>query len=405
MNKILGKLKSLGPGVITGGADDDPAGIVTYTIVGATTGFSLLWLIVLATPMMIAVQSMASRISIVTGESLAQIITLRFSKRITIFVITLLALANIITIGADLNGVATVLGILTGIKPVYALILVTTVIAYGVMFNAYSVIKKGLMALVFVLFVYVIAAMIVHPDVKTVLFNTFIPRISFSSAYVIAALGLLGTTISPYMLFWQAAEEREEKRTILQAEAADFDTLTGMLYSNGVAYFIIVASAAMLYGSHIPINTMQDAALALKPLGGEYTFLLFTTGVLAAGFLAIPVLAGSTAYAIADTFGWREGMDYKFGEAKGFYLVFLGSLLIGDLIYLSPISTVEALYYSQVLDGVLLPALVTILLVIGNSKKVMGAYTNSLFNNIFGVVTFLVSIVLTCIMFYGLVGA
>lgn len=231
MSKTRDRLKALGPGVITGGADDDPAGIVTYSVVGATTGFSLLWLLLLATPMMIAMQSMASRISIVTEKSLPEVITAHFSRRVTMFVITLLVIANVINIGADLSGMATVLGILTGIKPGLLLIPVTVLIAYLVIFNAYRVVKTALLSLTLILSVYIVSAILIRPDLETLLVNTFIPHISFASGYVVAALGLLGTTISPYMLFWQAAEEREEKRTVVQA-AADFDTVAGMLYSN-----------------------------------------------------------------------------------------------------------------------------------------------------------------------------
>lgn len=403
MSKTRDRLKALGPGVITGGADDDPAGIVTYSVVGATTGFSLLWLLLLATPMMIAVQSMASRISIVTEKSLPEVITARFSRRVTMSVITLLVIANVITIGADLSGMATVLGILTGIKPGLLLIPVTVLIAYLVIFNAYRVVKTALLSLTLILSVYIVSAILIRPDLEALLVNTFIPHISFASGYVVAALGLLGTTISPYMLFWQAAEEREEKRTVVQAAAADFDTVAGMLYSNLVSYFIIVAAAAVLYGRGLPIATMKDVALALQPLGGRYTFALFSVGVLVAGFLAIPVLAGSSAYAIADAYGWREGMDYKVADARGFYAVFLGSLLVGDLIYLSPLSTVDALYYSQVLDGILLPLLVALLLILGNNKAIMGSYTNSRFNNLFGLFTLLVSLGLSAVLFYQMV--
>ncbi|MEY2341583.1 Nramp family divalent metal transporter [Acidithiobacillus sp. IBUN Pt1247-S3] len=403
MSKVRDWLKALGPGLITGGAGDDPSGIVTYSVVGATTGFSLLWLMLLSTPMMIAVQSIASRISIITEKSLPEIITSRFSRRTTIIVISALVIVNVITIGADLSGMATVLGILTGTRPGLLLIPVTVLIAYLVIFNTYRVVKTALLGLTLILVVYVISALLVRPNLQTLLVNTFVPHFSFSSGYVLAALGLLGTTISPYMLFWQAAEEREEKRSVVQAAEADFDTMAGMLYSNLVAYFIIVSAALVLYGRRLPIQTMRDVALALQPLGGEYTFALFSAGVLVAGFLAIPVLAGSSAYAIADTFAWREGMDYKVSDARGFYAVFLGSLLVGDLIYLSPVSTVDALYFSQVLDGVLLPFLVALLLILGNDKRIMGQHTNSWLNNVFGVLTLLVSLALSIILFYRLI--
>lgn len=400
MNEIRNRIKALGPGLITGGAGDDPSGIVTYSVVGATTGYSLLWLMLLTTPMMIAVQSMASRVSIITEKSLPEIISAHFSRRVTLFVVTTLVIVNVITIGADLSGVSTVLGILTGLKSGPLLFPVTVIIAYLVIFNAYRVVKAALLSFTLILSVYIVSALLIRPSLQTLLVNTFIPHISFASGYVMAALGLLGTTISPYMLFWQAAEEREEKRTVVQAAASDFDTVAGMLYSNVVSYFVIVSAAAVLYSSHLPIQTMEEVAEALQPLGGKYTFALFSAGVLVAGFLAIPVLAGSSAYAIADTYGWREGMDCKVSDARGFYTVFLGSLLVGDLIYLSPFSTVDALYFSQVLDGVVLPFLVALLLMLSNNKAIMGIHTNSWFNNLFGLLTFFVSLGLSGIMFY-----
>ena len=187
---------------------------------------------------------------------------------------------------------------------------------------------------------------------------------------------------------------------MVQAKIATFDTAIGMIYSSALDYFIIVAAAATLYGKINDIQTVKDAALALKPLAGDYSFALFSIGIIASGFLAVPVLAGSTAYAIADTFGWREGMDYKVSDAKGFYTVFIGALIIGDLIDFSSISTVDALYYSQVLDGVLLPFLILIVFAISNNKNIMGEYKNSRFNNTLLIFTFFITSILTAIMFY-----
>ncbi|GAB6077318.1 Nramp family divalent metal transporter [Hydrogenobaculum acidophilum] len=392
-------ISKIGPGIITGGADDDPAGILTYTIVGATTGFSQLWLIVLSTPMMIAVQDTAARLAIVTGRSLPEIMTNYYSKKLTYFIVLSLLAANIFTIGADLEAIATIFQIITGIKAVYFLIPITLLIAYLVIFKAYQTIKKVLIGLTILLAVYVISAILAKPDIKKMLIDTFIPQIQYNLAYVLAALGLLGTTISPYMIFWQASEEREEHATVAQAKIMSADTSIGMIYSNVISYAIIVSSAIMLSGRKI--QTITDAAIALKPVAGEHAFALFSMGVIVAGLLAIPVLAGSSAYAIADTFGWREGMDYKISDAKGFYIVFLSSLLVGDLIILSSISAVDALYYSQIFDGVLLPILSSLLLVLGNNKKILGTHTNKWFNNIFLIITLLISLLATIYMLYS----
>ncbi|WP_457654670.1 Nramp family divalent metal transporter [Rhodocaloribacter sp.] len=393
------RVKNLGPGLITGGAGDDPAGVVTYTAVGATTGFSMLWLMLLSTPMMIAVQNMAARLAVVTGKSLPEIVTAFYSRKLAVFMVTLLALANVITIGADLQGMAAVLELVTGVRAVHFFLIITALVAYLVMFKTYRTVKRFFVGFTVVLFAYVIAAFLARPELPTLLKSAFLPRLRFSSAYVIAALGLLGTTLSPYLLFWQASEEKEEHKTVAQAEQVAWDTAFGMIYSNLIAFCIIVTAAVMLYGSGHPMETVRDAALALKPLGAEYAFFLFSLGILAAGFLAIPVLAGSTAYAVADTFGWREGLDNRISDAKGFYLVFFGALIVGNLIYWSPWSAVDALYYSQVFDGVLLPVLVGLLMVLNGNRAVVGDLKNSRFNQVFGGMTLLISLALTVIMF------
>ncbi len=399
----LKELKKLGPGIITGGAGDDPAGILTYTIVGATTGFSQLWLLLLSTPMMIAVQDTAAKLALITGKSLPEILNSYYSKKITYFIVLCLLSANILTIGADLNAIATIFEVTTGIRSVYFLIPITAVIAYLVMFKAYRVVKKVLIALTSLLAVYIISAVMAHPSLKEILINTFVPQIKLDLAFILAALGLLGTTISPYMIFWQASEEKEEHATVSQAKVMTFDTAVGIVYSNLIAYAIIISSAVMLFG-HKEIQTVKDAALSLVPVAGEYAFAIFSIGIIVAGFLAIPVLAGSSAYAVADTFGWREGMDYKVSDAKGFYIVFLGSLIVGDIIDLSPISAVNALYYSQIFDGILLPILTGLLLVLGNNKNIMGINKNGLFNNIFLTITFIISLSATIYMFYSILG-
>jgi NRAMP (natural resistance-associated macrophage protein)-like metal ion transporter len=399
--KRFEEIKQLGPGIITGGAGDDPAGILTYTIVGATTGFSQLWLMLLSTPMMIAVQDTAAKLALITGKSLPEILNIYYSKKVSYFIVLSLAVANILTIGADIQAVAVILEIITGIKAIYLLIPITLLIAYLVVFKAYKTVKKVLISLTSLLAVYIISAIASKPDIKELLLNTFLPHIHMELAFILAALGLLGTTISPYMIFWQASEEKEEHATVSQAKMMDFDTAVGMVYSNLIAYAIIVSSAVMLFG-HKEIQTVADAALALKPVAGEYAFLIFSIGVIVAGFLAIPVLAGSSAYAVADTFGWREGMDYKVSDAKGFYLVFLGSLFVGDLINLSGISAVDALYYSQIFDGVLLPVLSGLLFILGNNKEILGNYTNGKLSNFFLILTFLVSLTATIYMFYSL---
>ncbi|SFV68740.1 Manganese transport protein MntH [hydrothermal vent metagenome] len=399
--KNRSRIKKLGPGFITGGAGDDPAGIVTYTVVGATTGFSQLWLLLLSTPMMIAIQNTVAQIAIVTGKSLPEITTAFYSKKLSILMIMVLAVANILTIGADMNGIAEIFHVLTGYQTIYFLVPVTALILYLVLFGQYKTIRNVLISLTAVLVVYVVSAVMAKPDIVKVLANTFIPHIQSSSVWIIAALGMLGTTISPYLVFWQAAEEKEEKKSVVQADDVSFDTVAGMVYSNLLAYCMIITGAVMLYGSGANIQDVSTLAQALEPVSGQYAFLLFSFGIIISGLLAIPVLAGSTAYAVADTFGWREGMENKVSDAKGFYLVFAGALIFGNVIDLVPqISAVDALYYSQVLDGMLIPLLIVIILMISNNKKIMGQYTNSKFNNFFSGFAFLVTVGLSVVMFY-----
>lgn len=398
------KIKELGPGIITGGAGDDPAGIVTYTMVGITTGLSQLWLLLISTPMMIAIQNMAASIAIVTGKSLPEITKVYYSKVLTFFMVTILAIANILTIGADLYGVSTIFHIISGYKTIYFLIPITALIGYLVTFGRYKLVKKILITLTVFLGIYIINVFMAKPDLIEVFKNTFIPHINWNMAWIMAALGMLGTTISPYLLFWQASEEKEEKKSVTQAKEVNFDTIVGMIYSNLLAYCMIITGAVTLYGVHISQVDVQTLATTLKPAAGEYAFMFFSLGIIVSGFLAIPVLAGSTAYAIADTFGWREGMDEKVSDAKGFYIVFLFSLLFGDLIGILPnINAVDALYYSQVLDGILIPVLIVILFFISNNKKIMGEYTSGKFNNIFAVFAFLITLSLSIIMFYQLI--
>ncbi len=395
------RVKELGPGLITGGAGDDPAGIVTYTVVGATTGFSQLWLLLLSTPMMIAVQNLAARIAIVTGKSLPEIMSTYYSKKLTVIMILILALANILTIGADLNAIATIFQMISGYAAVYFLVPVTALIAYLITFGKYRKVKSVFIGLTAVLAVYIVSAVLARPPLLVLLKNTLMPHMQTDSVWIVAALGLLGTTISPYLMFWQASEEREEKKSVVQADEVGFDTVVGMLYSNLLAYAMIVTGAVMLYGTHGEIDDVATLAQALRPATGDYAFALFALGIVVAGFLAIPVLAGSTAYAVADTFRWREGMDYKVSDAKGFYVVFIGALVIGDLIDMFPgITVVDALYYSQVLDGMLIPVLIGFALMIANSKTIMGAYVATRFQNVFSFFAMVVTLGLTGVMLW-----
>jgi Mn2+/Fe2+ NRAMP family transporter len=363
------------PALITGGAGDDPAGVMTHTVVGATTGFTQLWLLVVATPMLVAATSMAARVAIASGRGLAAVILERYGRAASLTIVLLLAVANVATIAADGAGVARVLEMMTGLP--WELFL--PVILLGLMQilrRAYRSAERVLTWLTFVLLAYAAAALVARPDWARVAEATFIPRVEPGRAWLVAALGLLGTTISPYMLFWQATEEVEHEHTTTGRRDDDASMWIGMVYSNLIAFFIVVAAATTIHARGETINDVADAARTLSPLG-SFGHAAFFIGFVSAGLLALPVLAGSTAYAVAEVFGWREGLGARAAQARGFYVVLGGSLVVGALISLAPgFDPADALFYSQVLDGVLLPFVVLILLVLSNDRRVTGTHRN-----------------------------
>jgi Mn2+/Fe2+ NRAMP family transporter len=386
------------PALITGGAGDDPAGVVTYTVVGATTGLSQLWLLLLATPMLVAASSMAARVALAGRQGLAAIIEQRYGRAVSLVVVLLLAVANLATIAADTAGVAAALAMLTGWP--WEVFVPGILAALGlVLREGYERVKRLLTLLTLVLLTYVVAAVLAKPEWGAVIRATLLPHVVPQQAWLIAALGLLGTTISPYMLFWQAAEEVEELHhgTPLRAAQEDANLWLGMLYSNSISFFIIVAAATTIHAGGKQIETVADAAHALSPLGplGEAAFI---GGIVSAGLLALPVLAGSTAYALAEVFGWPEGLGARAAQARGFYLVLALSVVGGALISLLPdFDPPDALFYSQVLDGVLLPAVMLILLVLSNDGQIVGATRNPRWVNWLAGCTIVLTLAADCI--------
>ncbi len=396
------KLKKIGPGVVTGGADNDPAGIITYTSAGAQFGFSTLWILLLATPMMIAVQEMAARIATVTKKGLAKIIKVRYGKKLAYPVVIILAIANLLTLGADTAAVSSVISTLTGINWYLITIGIMGLIWYLILFGKYKEIKAFLVAMTFLLVVYIIASFYISPNFVEVL-KGFIPSFVPSFAYVSMLIGILGTTISPYMLFWQASEEIEEKKRVIEIRDIGWDTSAGMIWSNIVAIFVIIAAASTLYIHHIPLDNMLVASEPLKPLAGEFAFLLFSIGIIVSGLLAIPVLAGSTSYAISELFGWREGLTKKVYSAKGFYTVFTISLIVGGLMLTLPINPVQFLFYTQVLDGFLIPVIVMVLLLIANNKEIMHRHTNTKLQNVIILIFLAMTVLFDIVLLEGLI--
>ena len=399
-NRFLRFFKRALPSIITGGAGDDPAGVLTYTTIGATTGYSLLWLLILTTPMLVAAISMADRIARTTRTGLITVLRERHGRVAAGVMMMLLVIANIGVISADVSAVAEVLQILTGIRWEW-FVPVILMILYIILRTGYTRTKGILIAFAMGLMLYAIAALMAHPKWGTVLRTMIIPQVSFDHNWMLAALGLLGATVSPYMLFWQADEEIEELRQGTSAEENITGIWGGMIFSNIISLFIIIAAAAALHESGGQISTVFDAAKALSPLGriGDLAFII---GIVGAGILALPVFAGTTAYAVAEVFGWVEGLDEPAGIARGFYIVLGAALLGGALISILPnFNPADALFYSQVFNGVLLPIIMVVLLMLSNDSKVTGMDRNPLWVNIMAIVTILVALAANFAALFG----
>lgn len=392
-------LKTLGPGIITGAADDDCSGVVTYTQVGAQFGLAHSFLAVYLVPMMSAVQETCARIGIVTGKGLAGVIKKHYGKRLLLPLILLLVTANTVNIGADIGAMASALGLLLPINYVLAMFLITAVFIFSSLFFPYHKYAQILKFLTLSLLAYIITGFIVGTDWLELIKSIVIPQVVLSPAFFAALVAVMGTTISPYLFFWQASEEIEEERekkiltdfrtVVLKREIKEMraDTYTGMLMSNIVFLFIVITAASVLHSNGITtIETAKDAALALRPIAGDFAYLLFTIGIFGVGLLAIPVLAGSSAYAVAEYLGWKEGLSKRFDKAKGFYGVIIASLLVGLLINFIGINPMKALYYSAILNGLISPILMFFIFRIGRDKKIMGIFTNPRWVNIWGTI-------------------
>lgn len=380
-------LRSIGPGVITGAADDDPSGIATYSIAGAQFGTGLLWTALLTWPMMAAVQILCARIGLVTGRGLAGTLKQRFPKWVLVLFIFALLVANTINIAADLAGMSDAAQMLTGINSRWFIGVFLLVISWTTIKLPYRRFANVLKWLVVVLFAYPITAFIVRVNWAEVARSTFLPSLPHSRSEWSTLVAILGTTISPYLFFWQTSAEIEEEidagqTTLQQRKGASDEEITtskidvtlGTLFSNVVMFFIIVTTAATLNKHGITqIATTRDAAEALRPLAGKFAALLFTVGVIGVGLLAIPTLAGSSAYAFADTFSWKQGLSRKFARARAFYSVMLLSTIIAGALTFTHFDPVRALYWSAVINGLLSPfVLLTVLMVAIDSKLMNG---------------------------------
>lgn len=380
----------LGPGLITGAADDDPSGISTYSVTGASFGYAPLWIALTSFPLMVSVQLMCARLGMVTGKGLAGAVRSRYPRSVLWGACSLLIVANVINIGADLAGMAEATELVTGLNHRFSIPSYGVVIVLLLFFSSYRQIARIFKWLTLVLFAYVGAGILAHPAWGTVLRATFIPHVEWSARYFSVLVGVLGTTISPYLFFWQAAEEVEEERaigrgTLLQRTGATrvelrrsfLDVATGMFFSNVVMYFVILTTAATLHASgQTNITTAREAAEALRPLAGPGAYWLFTLGLIGTGMLGVPVLVGSCAYTVAEAFNWPGSLEDTPKSARRFYAVVAIAMLVGLLLDLVGFNAVAMLFWSAVVNGVLAPPLIVLVLLLTSSRAVMGSRTN-----------------------------
>lgn len=409
-NKLSRFWKLLGPGLVTGASDDDPSGIATYSQAGAAYGLSTLWTSVLAFPLMASLQQMCARIGLVTSHGLTGTLKLHYPKFILYLVLVFSFPAIVMNIGADIAGMGAVGNLLfPAIDASYFSVVFTVILLILIIYLPYHKIAAILKYLCLVLLVYLIVPFLFKQDWLLIFKSALIPTIHLDKEFIGILVGILGTTISPYLFFWQAAMEVEEMRhkkihlvvnkKVIHDMKQDVDT--GMSFSGLVMFFIILTTGTVLFNGGIhQIDTVEQAAQALRPLAGNAAYLLFAIGVIGTGLLAIPVLSGSLSYIITETFGWEQGLDKKFHEAKAFYIVIAISLLLGLTLNYVGISPIKALIYTAILYGLTAPVLIGIILHICNNKKIMGKYTNKPGANIFGFAALILMTVAAVLLIY-----
>lgn len=403
----------LGPGLVTGVADDDPSGIATYTVAGATYGYRLLWMSLITFPMNFVVQSLCARIGIVTGRGLGGVISDRYGRRWLAPVVLLLLVANIVNIGADIAAIAACVELLTGVPALALVAPIGIAIALTEIVVPYALFARYLKIMTLVIFSYVICAFVASPDWKSVLVSTVVPSVVMDRAMIATIVAILGTTISPYLFFWQVSQEVEEERehhivATTQAtrrmnallRAARVDVGLGMAMANVGFYFVVLTAAATLHAAGTTdVQTAAQAAEALQPLAGRASSLVFAIGIIGTGLLAIPVLAGSAAYATAELFDWPEGLSNRFRRAPQFYGVIALATLLGVALSFVGVSEIRALFIAAIVNGIIAPPLLVIIMLISRDHRVLGEYTAGRKLTIVGWVTTL-TMVLAALAFF-----
>lgn len=398
-SRLTTLLKNLGPGLVTGASDDDPSGIITYTQAGSQFGLSTLWTALITFPLMAAMQGMSARIGLVTCQGLTGTLRTHYPKWLLYFVLLFCFPAVILNIGADIQSMGAVTNLLFPAIPAFsASIFFAALLLFVIIRYPYQKMANILKWLCLGLLLYLAVPFLVHPHWPQVARSTFIPTLHWNKDFLSILVAILGTTISPYLFFWQATMEAEDqqhgtrkKRIIVDKKTLEnmrTDVNIGMFFSNLVMFFVILTAGTVLFaaGTH-NIDTVEQAAQALRPLAGDVSYTLFAVGVIGTGLLAIPVLAGSISYMLAETLQFSMGLDKKFNEARRFYAVIIVSLIAGLCMQFSGLSPVKSLLYTAILYGLTSPVLIAVILHIGNNKKIMGQHTNSRLSNVLGFLT------------------
>ena len=397
-NPLVRYFGILGPGLVTGASDDDPSGITTYSVAGASLGYGMLWTALATFPLMAAVQLICARIGLITGRGLAGTIRRHYPRPFLYVACLLLLIANVFNIAADLAGMADATRMLTGVPLLVSVPLFGLAILLATVYMTYARFAQYLKWLTAVLLAYVITAFLAKPDWRQVAVATLVPSLRWNGLYVTTLVAVLGTTISPYLFFWQASQEVEEekargRRSVAQRRGATMheladarlDVATGMLFSNLVMFFIMLATSATLHrAGQVEIETARQAAEALRPLAGDGAYALFGLGLIGTGFLAVPVLAGSASFAVAEVFGWRAGLDLSPRRGRRFYLVFAGAVAAGMLLNLAGTSSIRMLFLCAVLNGLLAPPLLLLVMLVSNNRAIMGEHANGPWLNVLG---------------------
>lgn len=397
--RIARFLRILGPGVTTGASDDDPSGIATYATVGAQLGYTTLWTAPLTFPLMAAVQFTCAKIGMVTGMGLAGVVRAHYGRKLLYPAVLLVFVANTINAGADIGAVAAAINLVVPAVPIWVLVtpVAATILALQI-WGSYRVMAATFRVLALALLAYIGAGFLAQPDWGAVARGTFAPSISLDGMFLTALIAILGTTISPYLFFWQANQQVEEEvaqervelwqrsgATDTELAHAAIDVNVGMLLANVVFYFVILTTAATLNrAGQQELSTAADAAQALRPLAGDLAGALFAVGIIGAGFLAIPVLTASAGYAVSEAFGWSNGLSAKLGQARRFYAVIAVSTVLGAMIDFLGINPIRALFWTAVINGILAGPLLIVIMLIANNPKIMGERTNGRWTNVLG---------------------